>query len=40
MSQWLQQTEEIERIEQKNNTSLFYVKGSSRPYMRFELLKV
>ena len=40
VSQWLPQIEEIERIEQKNNTSLFYVKGSSRPYMRFELLKV
>ena len=40
VSQWLPQIQEIERIEQKNRASLFYVKGSSRPYMRFELLKV
>ena len=40
VSQWLPQIQEIEKIEQKNNISLFYVKGDSRPYMRFELLKV
>ena len=39
-SVWQPETKEIERIEQKNNSSLFYVKGDSRPYMRFELLKV
>ena len=34
------ETCEVERIEEKNNNSLSYVKGNSRPYMRFELLKV
>ena len=39
-SVWSKDTYEVEKIEQKNNNSLFYVKGNSRPYMRFELLKV
>ena len=40
VSLWSKDTYEVEKIEQKNNNSLFYVKGNSRPYMRFELLKV
>ena len=39
-SLWKPEIEEVERIEQKNNQSLFYLKGDTRPYLRFELLKV
>ena len=31
---------EVEKIEERNNQSNFYVKGSNRPYLRFELLKL
>ena len=37
---WGKETHEIEKIEEKNNQSNFYVKGSNRPYLRFELLKL
>ena len=39
-SLWRPQIEEVERIEQNNNQSMFYLKGDKRPYLRFELLKV
>ena len=39
-SMWKPEIEEVERIEQKNNQSLFYLKGDKRPYLRFELLKL
>ena len=39
-SMWKPEIEEVERIEQKNNQSMFYLKGDARPYLRFELLKV
>ena len=37
---WGKETQEIERIEERNNQSNFYVKGNTRPYLRFELLKL
>ena len=37
---WGKETHEIEKIEERNNQSNFYVKGSNRPYLRFELLKL
>ena len=40
ISLWSKETYEVERIEERNNQSNFYVKGNSRPYLRFELLKL
>ena len=40
VSLWSKETYEVERIEERNNQSNFYVKGNSRPYLRFELLKL
>ena len=37
---WGKETHEIDKIEERNNQSNFYVKGSNRPYLRFELLKL
>ena len=37
---WGKESHEIEKIEEKNNQRNFYVKGSSRPFLRFELLKL
>ena len=40
VSLWKPEIEEVERIEERNNQSLFYIKGDKRPYLRFELLKL
>ena len=40
VSIWSKETYEVERIEERNNQSNFYVKGNNRPYLRFELLKL